>query len=301
MSESKIQNPKSKIGIWTAAIRPKTLGAAVAPVLVGTAMAWEAGGFHAGAALCALLGALLIQVGTNFSNDYADYLKGADTSERKGPLRVTQAGLVRPATMKRATALVFGLAFVAGLYLIWRGGWPILLIGLLSILSGVLYTVGRYSLAYLGLGDLFVLIFFGPVAVGGTYYVQTLTINTVVLVVGLAVGLLATAILLVNNIRDVEEDRQAGKKTLVVRLGKRFGIGFYAFCVVIAVLIPLELFLVTEQHAWAILVILVVLPALPIFHTLRTETDPAALNPLLGATGRLLLIYSILFSIGWIL
>ncbi|MFB3133801.1 MAG: 1,4-dihydroxy-2-naphthoate octaprenyltransferase, partial [Rhodothermales bacterium] len=168
---------KSPLAIWTAAARPKTLGAAVAPVLVGTAMAWEAGGFHAPAALCALLGALLIQIGTNFSNDYADFLKGADTGVRKGPLRVTQAGLVAPATMKRATVLVFALAFVVGLYLIWRGGWPILVIGVLSILSGVFYTVGRYSLADLGLADVFVLVFFGPVAVGGTYYVQALEIN----------------------------------------------------------------------------------------------------------------------------
>jgi len=301
MNKSKIQNPQSKIEIWTAAARPKTLGAAVAPVLMGTAMAWEAGGFHAPAALCALLGALLIQIGTNFSNDYADFLKGADTGARKGPLRVTQAGLVAPATMKRATVLVFALAFVVGGYLIWRGGWPILVIGVLSILSGVLYTVGRYSLAYLGLADLFVLVFFGPVAVGGTYYVQALEINAVVLLVGLAPGLLATAILLVNNIRDVEEDRQAGKKTLVVRLGKPFGIGLYGFCVVVAVLIPLWLFLVTGQHAWAIAVMLVVLFALPIFHDLLTEPDPMALNPLLGATGRLLLIYSVLFSVGWII
>ena len=301
MNKSKIQNPQSKIEIWTAAARPKTLGAAVAPVLMGTAMAWEAGGFHAPAALCALLGALLIQIGTNFSNDYADFLKGADTGVRKGPLRVTQAGLVAPATMKRATVLVFALAFAVGSYLIWRGGWPILLIGVLSILSGVLYTVGRYSLAYLGLADLFVLVFFGPVAVGGTYYVQALEINAVVLLVGLAPGLLATAILLVNNIRDVEEDRQAGKKTLVVRLGKPFGIGLYGFCVVVAGLIPLWLFLVTGQHAWAIAVMLVVLFALPIFHDLLTEPDPMALNPLLGATGRLLLIYSVLFSVGWII
>lgn len=292
---------KSPLAIWTAAARPKTLGAAVAPVLMGTAMAWEAGGFHALAAVCALLGALLIQIGTNFSNDYADFLKGSDTGARKGPMRVTQAGLVAPATMKRATVLVFALAFVVGLYLIWRGGWPILVIGVLSILSGVFYTVGRYSLADLGLADVFVLVFFGPVAVGGTYYVQALEINAVVLAVGLAPGLLATAILLVNNIRDVEEDRQAGKKTLVVRLGKRFGIGLYSFCVVVAVLIPLWLFLITGQHPWAIAVMLVVLFALPILHELLIEPDPMALNPLLGATGRLLLIYSVLFSIGWII
>ncbi len=289
----------SFLKVWTAAARPKTLGAALAPVLVGTAMAYAAGGFHAPAALCALLGAVLIQIGTNFSNDYADFLKGADTGARKGPLRVTQAGLVAPETMKRATILVFTLAVVAGVYLIWRGGWPILVVGTLAIFSGVLYTVGRYSLAYLGLADLFVLVFFGPVAVGGTYYVQALEIDAVVLLAGLAPGLLSTAILLVNNIRDVHEDRQAGKKTLVVRLGKPFGVGLYAFCVVAAVLIPVALFLATGRHPWAMAVLLVALPALPILRKLRTEPDPAALNPLLGATGRLLLLYSVVFSIGW--
>lgn len=297
---SKIQAPASRVDIWTAAARPKTLGAAVAPVLVGTAMAWAAGGFHAGAALCALLGALLIQIGTNFSNDYTDYLKGADTEARKGPLRVTQAGLVLPETMKRATIGVFVLAFVVGLYLVWRGGWPVLAIGLLSIFSGVLYTVGRYSLAYLGLADLFVLVFFGPVAVGGTYYVQALEVDAVVLIAGLAPGLLSTAILLVNNIRDVEEDREAGKKTLVVRLGKPFGIGLYVFCVTAAALIPLGLFLATGRHPWAIAVLPVVLMAVPVIRKLRTERNSIALNPLLGATGRLLLVYSVLFSIGWI-
>ena len=161
--------------------------------------------------------------------------------------------------------------------------------------------MGRYSLAYLGVADLFVLVFFGPVAVGGTYYVQALEINAIVLVVGVAPGLLATAILLINNIRDIEEDRQAGKKTLIVRLGKRFGVGLYVACVLGAVLIPVLLFLATNQHPWAISVFLIVLIALPIIQKLRTEPDPVALNPLLGATGRMLLVYSVVFSIGWVL
>ncbi len=290
----------SPLQVWLLAARPKTLAAAVAPVLIGTAMAWAVGGFHAGAALCALLGAVFIQIGTNFSNDYADFLKGADTSDRKGPLRVTQAGLVSPEAMRRATVVAFGLAVAAGAYLIWRGGWPILAVGLVSIASGVLYTVGRYSLAYLGLADLFVLVFFGPVAVGGTYYVQALEIDAVVLVAGLSTGLLSTAILLVNNIRDVDEDRRAGKKTLVVRLGKPFGIGLYAACIVAAVLIPVVLYGLTGQHPWAMAVGLVASPAVSIVRKLRRETDPRALNPLLGATGRLLVLYSLVFAIGWI-
>ena len=288
----------SRLKIWRLAVRPKTLGAAVAPVVLGTALAVEAGGFHGAAAVCALLGALLIQIGTNFSNDYADFLKGADTEARKGPLRVTQAGLVAPATMRRATILVFGLAVVAGLYLIWRGGWPVLIVGVASIASGVLYTVGRYALAYTGLADLFVLVFFGPVAVGGTYYVQALTLDGAVLAAGLGPGLLAVAILLVNNIRDVEEDRAAGKRTLVVRVGKHFGVGLYAACFVGAALVPVGLFVATGRHPWAMMAALIVVPALPILRTLRTA-PPVVLNPLLGATGRLLLLYSLIFAIGW--
>jgi 1,4-dihydroxy-2-naphthoate octaprenyltransferase len=262
-------------------------------------MAVAAGGFHLLAALCALLGALLIQVGTNFSNDYADFLKGADTADRKGPLRVTQAGLVTPQAMRWATALVFGLAVAAGGYLIWRGGWPVLAIGVLSIISGILYTVGRYSLAYLGIADLFVLVFFGPVAVGGTYYVQALSITPTVLLMGLGPGLLSVAILLVNNIRDVDEDRAANKRTLVVRFGRGFGVVLYVVCIAVAVVLPVAHYLATGTHPWAMLTLGIV-PLVPrIVRTLRTSREATHLNPLLGATSRLLLIYSVLFAIGW--
>lgn len=289
------------LSLWVLAARPKTLWAAVAPVLIGTAMAVEAGGFHAPSAFFALLGAVLIQIGTNFSNDYSDFLKGADTGDRKGPLRVTQAGLVSPERMRFATALVFFLALVSGLYLIWRGGWPVLLIGALSIVSGILYTAGRYSLAYLGLGDLFVLVFFGPVAVGGTYYVQTLTIDPVVLAMGFGAGLLSVCILLSNNIRDVEEDRMAGKKTLVVRFGRRFGIALYAVCVVTALVIPPVLFLATGRHPFILLTLLLLIPAAGNVRTFLSTRDTVALNPLLGASARLLLIYSLVFSVTWVI
>jgi 1,4-dihydroxy-2-naphthoate octaprenyltransferase len=287
--------------IWVLAARPKTLAAAVAPVLMGTAMAWADGGFHLPSALFALIGALLIQIGTNFANDYADYLKGADTATRKGPLRVTAAGLVTPEAMRRATALTFALAVVAGLYLIWRGGWPVLAIGLLSILFGILYTSGRYALAYLGLGELFVLIFFGPVAVGGTYYVQTLTITQEVLLMGLAPGLISTGILLVNNVRDIEEDRQAGKRTPVVRFGRAFGVGLYACCLLGALLLPVVWYLFTYRHGGAMAVLALLPASVRAIRTLALERDGAVLNALLAATGRLLLLYSLLFSIGWIL
>ena len=287
--------------IWIAAIRPKTLWAAVAPVIVGTAMAIEADAPNVPSALLALLCAVLIQIGVNFHNDYADYLKGSDTQDRTGPLRVTQAGLVAPATMRRATALALGLAALCGVYLMWRGGWPIILIGAASLICAVLYTGGKYSLAYLGLGDLFVLIFFGPVAVGGTYYVQTLTINTAVVVAGFGPGLLAAAILLVNNIRDIEEDRRSNKKTLVVRLGRRMGVRMYQACIVAALLLPVVLIAMTGGHIFIVATWVILPPAYMVIKRLKRREEPAALNPLLARTAQLLLAYSILFSFGWTL
>ena len=286
--------------VWIMAARPKTLGAAIAPVVLGTAMAFEAGTLHVPSAVLALIGAVLIQVGVNYHNDYADFVKGTDTEERVGPTRVTQAGYVAPATMRRATVVVFALAVLAGVYLIVRGGWPVFAIGVLSIASAVLYTAGPFSLADTGVADLFVLVFFGPVAVGGTYYVQALEITWPVLLAGLGPGLLAEGILLVNNIRDRASDEQAGKKTLPVRFGRRFGVGLYVACVVGAALLPVMLYLTTGMHPWAMLAAAVTPLAAPLAHTLARVTDPEQLNPLLGATGRLLVLYSVLFAIGWV-
>lgn len=285
--------------IWIMAARPKTLGAAVAPVLTGTAMALDAGVVHALSAVLALLGAILIQVGVNYHNDYYDYLKGADTDDRVGPTRVTQAGLVDPQTMRRATVAVFAAAVGAGLYLIVRGGWPVVAIGGASIAAAVAYTAGRYALAYTGLADLFVFVFFGPVAVGGTYYVQALTVSPEVLVAGAGPGLLSVGILLVNNIRDVEEDRQAEKRTLVVRMGRRAAVGLYAACGGGALVLPGGLYLWTGQHPWAMTTILLAPLLAPPVRTLWTSSDPETLNPLLGMTGRLLVLWSVLFSVGW--
>lgn len=297
----------SRWRIWWLAARPKTLPAAVAPVVVGVAFAVEAGAFHALAALCALLGALFIQVGTNYANDYHDFLKGADTETRKGPMRVTQAGLVTPTATRNATVIAFGLAIATGTYLMVRGGWPIIAIGVLSILSGVLYTAGRYALAYVGLADLFVLVFFGPVAVAGTFWVQAVgsasaALWPVAAVAGLGPGFLATAILLANNIRDVDEDRAANKRTLVVRLGRRAGVTLYAACISGAVVVPAALALWTRGYVWVLAASLVAsLLGRPLVRTLRQTDDPAVLNPLLGATARLLLLYSVVFAIGWLL
>ena len=287
--------------VWVQAARPKTLGAAVAPVLVGTAMAWEAGGLHAPSALLALLGALLIQVGVNYHNDYQDFLKGTDTDDRVGPTRVTQAGMVDPETMRRATIAVFALAVLSGLYLIYRGGWPILGVGVASIGAALWYTGGRYSLAYIGLADLFVFVFFGPVAVAGTYYVQALSVSPEVIVAGSGPGLLSVAILLVNNIRDVDDDRTAQKKTLVVRLGRSVGVALYAACAKGALLLPVVLWLWTGRHPWTMLTALLAPLAVSATRTLATTTDPAEINPLLGVTGRMLLLWAALFSVGWTL
>lgn len=300
VTPSSILHPPSSATVWWLAARPKTLPAAVAPVLLGTAFAVADGGFHLAAFGCALVGAVLIQIGTNFANDAADFERGADTAARKGPLRVTQAGLVTARQVKRAAALAFGLAFVAGLYLIARGGWPILVLGLAAIASGVAYTAGRYALAYTGLADLFVLVFFGPVAVLGTYYVQTLVPAPWVSVAGLGPGFLATAILIANNVRDVEEDRAANKRTLVVRFGRRFGVGLYAACIAGAAGVPAAVALGVGGHALALVVSLVaLLLGLPLVQTLRRTDDPAVLNPLLGRTARLLLVYCLVFGLGW--
>lgn len=289
-----------KIKTWVLASRPKTLPAALVPVIMGTAMAYGDGVYHLPAALAALLGALLIQIATNFVNDYADFKKGTDTGERIGPLRVTQAGLVTPTQMKFAIALVFFLTVLAGLYLVYRGGWPVVIIGVLSIVSGALYTAGPYPLGYLGLGDIFVLIFFGPVALAGTYYVQALTINWIVILAGLAPGLLSVAILTVNNLRDIDGDTKAGKKTLAVRFGRNFAKNEYFYSVLLACLIPVMIFIITGQHKFAALAALTLFFAPGPLKAVFSQTDGPTLNNALAGTGKLLLIYGILFSIGWV-
>ncbi|WP_022834441.1 1,4-dihydroxy-2-naphthoate polyprenyltransferase [Salisaeta longa] len=295
-------HPRSVPHIWIQAARPKTLPAAAAPVLMGIALALSAGAFHPVAAALALTAALLIQVGVNFHNDYADFLQGADTEDRVGPLRVTQAGWVDPTTMRRATVAVFALAVAAGTYLMIRGGWPIVAVGIASIASAVWYTAGgSYSLASLGLADVFVLIFFGPVAVGGTYYVQALQLPGYVLAVGLAPGLLSMAILLVNNIRDLANDRAAGRRTLVVRMGRSAAVALYGACFVGALALPVALMNKTDT-AWAALLPLVLAPwAVYLVRAVATTHDPAAMNRLLAGTGRFLALYAVLFFIGWTL
>jgi len=284
---------------WLLASRPKTLLASFAPVLIGTSMAYAGGSFHTLTAVVTLLAAVLIQTGTNYSNDYCDFLKGADTEDRKGPLRVTQAGLIDASSMRNATVIVFLLAIICGLYLVFRGGWPILLIGLLSVLFGVLYTAGRYSLAYLGIADLFVFVFFGPVAVAGTYYLQTLEISMVVIMAGIPCGLISVAILTVNNLRDVNEDRKAGKKTPAVRFGSAFATGQYIFCMAIATMFPLLIYFLSDEKIYSLLALLVVPLSFAACKTVVTFKEAGELNKMLGYTARVLFLYSLLFAVGW--
>jgi 1,4-dihydroxy-2-naphthoate octaprenyltransferase len=287
--------------VWILASRPKTLWAAISPVIIGTAMAYGENKAHWLSALLAAIGAILIQIGTNYANDYYDYIKGVDKKKRLGPIRVTQAGLVKPEVMKTAMILIFTLAFISGMYLIYRGGWPIFIIGILSILFGVLYTAGPYPLGYNGLGDIFVLIFFGIVAVGGTYYVQTLEINSLVILAGLSPGLFSMAILTVNNLRDIYTDRNVGKKTLAVRFGENFARMEYLVSVLIACLIPIILYFLTSSHVYALAASMVFIIAIPSIRIIFVKQPGKIFNKVLATTGKLLLIYSIIFSIGWIL
>jgi len=291
----------SRIKIWLLAARPKTLWAAVGPVIIGTAMAYGYGMVDWLSLVCALTGAVLIQIGTNLANDYFDFVKGTDTHNRIGPTRATQAGLVSPQAMRRAYLIAFGLALIPGAYIIWRGGWPFLAIGIISIICGILYTGGPFPIGYIGLGDLFVLIFFGPVAVGGTYYLHTLSIDSSAIIAGLAPGLISVAILSVNNMRDIDEDRRAGKRTLAVRFGRRFARLEYLFCMLVAAfVIPLYFYAIADNRLFTLVPLIIITAAVPAIKTVFASTDGETLNGVLAKTGKLLLLFSIIFSLGWI-
>lgn len=289
---------------WVAAARPTTLWAAFAPVLVGTAAAYNSGCFRLAPALAALFGALWIQVGTNFANDLFDFQKGADNDARLGPLRAVQAGAITPRAMAMATGLAFALAALSGVYLIWVAGPWIAALGLASILAGLAYTGGPYPLGYHGLGDLFVFVFFGMVAVAGTAFVQCSRVPTTAWTAAVALGCLSTAILVVNNLRDRVSDRAAGKKTLAVILGARATRVEYALLVAIAFSIPLVGFFrwldspdgIRWQASWLALPWLAAPMAALLVRRVWLE-DGVALNRSLGGTARLLLAFSVLYSI----
>ncbi len=286
--------------IWLMAARPRTLPAAIAPVLVGTALAGAEGEFRPIAFCAALVGSVFIQIGTNLSNDYSDARRGADTEERLGPVRVTAGGLVPPRKVLVATWLAFGIAVAAGAYLIALVGWELLAIGAASILAGVLYTGGPRPYGYEGLGEVFVFTFFGLVAVVGSYYVQTEALTALAFAAAVPVGLLSAAILMVNNVRDIDTDRRAGKRTLAVRIGRRRAIFAFGATLWLAFAWVAGL-AVIEGEPWLALPLLAaaLVPALQ--RTVATRTDGPALNGALARTGMLLAAFSLLLAAGSLL
>ncbi|MUV89821.1 1,4-dihydroxy-2-naphthoate polyprenyltransferase [Halapricum sp. CBA1109] len=298
---------------WLMAARPQTLPAGAAPVVVGVGLAVHAGVAAPLPALAALLGALLLQIGTNFANDYYDAVNGADTDDREGFTRVTAGGLIEPAQVKRAMIGTYALSVVVGLYLVAIGGLPILVVGLTSIAAGVAYTGGPYPYGYRGLGDLFVFVYFGVVAVAGTYYVQAVTavdaglfptgipagtLPLAAVVASLPVAALSTCILVVNNIRDVETDREAGKRTLAVILGYRFARAEFLALLGMAYVVPV-VFALDPGYGLSALAPLLTLPlGVSIARTVLTESGGDALNPALERTGQTLFAHAALFALG---
>lgn len=285
---------------WMLAARPRTLPAALAPVIVGTALALRDGAFAPGPAIAAVLVALLLQIGANFANDVFDFRRGADTAERLGPTRVTQSGLIAEHQVLAATIAVIILAAIAGFYLVLRGGVPILILGIAAIIATLAYTGGPFPLGYNGLGEVFVLIFFGFVAVAGTYYVQSLQLTATAIAAAIPVGALVTNILVVNNLRDRETDQQAGKRTLAVRFGRAGTQREYLILMIVAYLTPLLLWLTGALGPWTLLTWLTLPLAARLVRQTRQETG-RALNKTLGGTAQLELIFSILFAVGILL
>jgi 1,4-dihydroxy-2-naphthoate octaprenyltransferase len=283
------------------AARVRTLPAAIAPVLVGTSLAGFAGVFHPLRFLAALVGAIFIQVGTNLSNDYSDARRGADTEDRLGPVRVTAGGLVPPQRVLVATYVSFGVAVLAGIYLIAVAGWALLLVGAASILAGVLYTGGPRPYGYEGLGEAFVFLFFGIVAVAGSYFVQVKHLNWEAFALAVPVGLLAAAILVVNNVRDIDTDRRAGKRTLAVRLGRERTRQLFAAMVYGAYVLAPITWLFGPLSGWLLLVWLTIPFAAAVVRTVRNHADGPSLNAALARTGMLQLAFCMLLSAGLLL
>jgi 1,4-dihydroxy-2-naphthoate polyprenyltransferase len=291
----------SSIRIWIMAARLRTLPAAVAPVLVGTALAATDHDLRVGGFIAALLGAVFIQVGTNLSNDYSDARRGADTEDRLGPVRVTAGGLVPPRQVLVATYVSFGAAVLCGVYLIYLAGPILLAIGAASILAGVLYTGGPRPYGYEGLGEVFVFAFFGIVAVTGSYYVQAEEVTWEAFVLAVPVGLLASAILVVNNVRDLESDRRAGKRTLAVRLGRERARTLYALMVYGAFVIAPAPWVAGALSPWLLLPLVLLPAAVVLARTVRRHADGPTLNLALARTGMLQLTFCVLLSAGLLL
>lgn len=288
----------SPVQRWVLAIRPKTLTAAVAPVIVGWGVAHTTGQFQWGAAIAAMFTSIMIQIGTNLVNDVVDFSKGADTEARTGPLRVTQTGLLTPRQVWSGVVITFGLAVLAGLYLAWLAGWPVIVIGALCLLSGIGYTAGPFPLAYHGLGDLFVLLFFGYAAVAGTVYVVGAEVPPLAWFAATAAGVLTVNILVVNNIRDIDTDRSAGRKNIPVVFGRKAAEWEFALMLIVAYAIPAILACKQVSSPWILLSLLTLPQGINIWSRLRSGQSGQALNPVLGQTAQLLLRFCLLFTLG---
>jgi 1,4-dihydroxy-2-naphthoate octaprenyltransferase len=289
---------QARMTAWLLAMRPRTLPLAVIPVVLGSACAAKIGlGFQIVPALLCLMFALLVQIGANFANDYFDFIKGADDEHRVGPKRAVASGWIQPDAMRRAMYFTFGAAFLVGCGLLPFGGWPLLIVGILSVASGYAYTGGPYPLGYHGWGDLFVIVFFGFVAVLGTFYVQTCFLDWNVFWVSFIPGCLATCILVVNNTRDYETDRRIGKKTLAVRWGKAFSKFEYELMLGIALIIPLVLFL--RGFSWPVLLpYLLVRWALRLHRRMEINLHGFEFNQLLASTSGFISVYGFLMAVG---
>lgn len=297
----------TRTSAWILATRPRTLSAAAAPVVAGTGFAAADGVFARLPALAALVGALLIQIATNLANDYYDFKKGSDTGERLGPIRVTQAGILPPDTVFRGMVLTLVLAFLVGAYLVWVAGWPVAVIGLVSMLMGVCYTGGPYPLSYNGLGDVFVFVFFGLVATATTYYVQAGFWSPGALLAGVGLGVMSTAMLVVNNLRDRETDGAAGKRTLAVRFGDRFTVAQYFVCLAAAVAVPVVGVTAMGWSPLTFLSLAGLLPCVPAAQRVLgvlappDGVDRRTLNPALGMTARGVAFYGAGLGLGALL
>jgi 1,4-dihydroxy-2-naphthoate octaprenyltransferase len=291
----------SGVRIWLMAARLRTLPAAVAPVLVGTALAGFFHVFHPLRFIAALVGAVFIQVGTNLSNDYSDARRGADAEDRLGPVRVTAGGLVPPKQVLVATYLSFGVAVLAGVYLVAVAGWQLLLEGAASILAGVLYTGGPKPYGYEGLGEVFVFLFFGIVAVAGSFFVQVTHLDWEAFALAIPVGLLAAGILMVNNARDIDTDRRAGKRTLAVRLGRHRARTLFAATVYLAFLLTPITWLFGPTKPWVLLPWLTLPIAAEVVRAVRNRSDGPSLNQALAQTGLLQLAFCTLLAAGLLL
>ena len=294
---TRLNLPATGARVWWTAIRPRTLSIAVAPVLLGTALAWADGsGQHWPALLAALACALLIQIGTNLHNDVIDFERGNDRPDRVGPLRVTAAGWVSASTMHRATLFCYGLALLIGVYLVEQGGWPILLAGVTSLWAGWAYSGGSRPVSHTALGEVFVLIFFGWVAVSGSHWLQSGTPSRDALLCGATLGLPAAAVLLVNNYRDLEDDLRSGRRTLAARLGPARA--RHAYSVMMLLPFALVLLLAWRGHTGALLAWLALPHSARLTQRLHPGATAEALNALLAATAKVGLILSLLLAIG---